>query len=248
MNEYKISSINMDSNLINLIDEYIKDTIKGYEKCRNEFVRDVFIGGNNYFVYLTFTKSKENIYYVTKIEFRNYMNGNIIAIYTSREPNVYGYPDWYISYTIRTDEQALDECDDLLKLLQEQIEYLYDKFKRNNDTPDISMNDIINTMNIRKEYRSSQNIIYHNSNIEFDDSGIIRINIDKDTFIITIYNDGLIKIINNSVIELSEEDLEFIDICRNKKLLDYIDKDETCFKNHIINTLIELYKNISRIR
>ena len=47
------SLMKMNSDLINLIDDYIKVTIKGYEKCRNEFIRDIFID-NDYFTYLVF--------------------------------------------------------------------------------------------------------------------------------------------------------------------------------------------------
>lgn len=256
MNEYKISSINMDNDLINLIDEYIKATIKGYEKCKNKFVRDVFIGGNKYFAYLTFTQSKDSFYYVTKIEFRNYVNGNVIAIYTSREPNIYGHQDWYISYTIRTDDQVSDECDELLKLLKDQIFYLYEKVK--NDTSNISMNDIIKTINAYREYKYNENnkaeidnLYYHNSNIEFDKNGF-RINIDNLLSII-LSNE---RIDNEIIIKLNShiEEFDSYNGCKPfyyvitksiyEPLCICLDKDEYSIKNHIINVLFELYRYI----
>lgn len=242
------SLMKMNSDLIDLIDDYIKITIKGYEKCKSEFIRDVFMD-NNYFTYLTFTKYKDDVYYVTKIEFRNWMNGNIIAIYTSREPNVYGYPDWYVSYTLRTDKNIHNHCDDLLKLLYDQISYLYDKSK--DDTSDVSMNELIKSINTYMEYKYKENdklefinnLHYHNSSIEFGENNIIRISIDNESFIIIIYDDQVI-IKNNSDINLNMDDLSFITISRDKKFYKCF-SDEDSYKNHIISILLELYKYIN---
>ena len=243
------SLMKMNSDLINLIDDYVKLTIKGYEKCRREFVRDVFMN-NDYFTYLTFTKSKDDIYYVTKIEFRNWTNGNIIAIYTSREPNIYGYPDWYVSYTIKTDENIHNHCDDLLKLLHDQILYLYSKSK--DDMSNVSMNDLIKSINAYIEYKHKENdklefidnLHYHNSSIEFGENNIVRISIDNGLFDIIIYDNQVIIKNNNSNINSDNNDLSFITVFKDKKFYKCFD-DEDSYKNHIINILLELYKYIN---